>query len=49
MVVKIGAFVLFRIYKMTWRYRVNVFNYPGEDVEEEIKNDLAAAKKINNL
>ena len=31
------------------RYRVSVFNYPREDVEEEIKNDLAAAGKINNL
>ncbi len=26
------------------RYRVSVFNYPAEEVEIEIKNDLASAK-----
>ncbi len=31
------------------RYRVSIFNYPDEEVEEEIKRDLNTIKKINQL
>lgn len=28
------------------RYHVSVFNYPADEVEDEIKKDLAAARKL---
>ena len=28
------------------RYRVSIFNYPPEDIEEEIKKDLETIRKI---
>ncbi len=28
------------------RYRVSVFNYPGDEVEEEIQKDIRASRRI---
>ena len=28
------------------RYRVSVFNYPAEEVEDEIRKDMEAARKL---
>jgi predicted HTH domain antitoxin len=30
------------------RYRVSIFNYPPEEVEEELKKDLENAMKMSN-
>ncbi len=31
------------------RYRVSVFNYPPEEIEQEIQKDLEAAKKLSKV
>ncbi len=29
------------------RYRVSVFNYPAEDIDEELRKDMAAARRLS--
>mgnify|MGYP001583004565 CR=1 FL=1 len=29
------------------RYRVSAFNYPAEDIDEELRKDLAAARRLS--
>ena len=31
------------------RYRISVFNYPGEEIEEEIKKDFETAKRMSSV
>jgi predicted HTH domain antitoxin len=31
------------------RYRISVFNYPDEEIEEEIKKDFETAKRMSRL
>ncbi len=34
-------------FEVCGRYRVSVFNYPAEDIDEELRKDMAAVRRLS--